>query len=70
MGDGFDLGRRWREARGFEAVDEALYEAVLGTKLDKRNFRKKVLSFGLLVALNERQLVGRHRPAQWFSFEL
>ena len=28
-----------------------LYEAVLGTELDKRNFRKKVLSFDLLVAL-------------------
>jgi 8-oxo-dGTP diphosphatase len=45
-----------------------LYEAVLGTKLDKRNFRKKVLSFGLLVPLKEMQRVGRHRPAQLFRF--
>jgi len=46
-----------------------LYEAVLETKLDKRNFRKKVLSFGLLVPLEETQMVGRHRPAQLFRFD-
>jgi 8-oxo-dGTP diphosphatase len=45
-----------------------LYEAVLGTELDKRNFRKKVLSFGLLVPLKETQM-GRHRPAQLFRFD-
>jgi 8-oxo-dGTP diphosphatase len=46
-----------------------LYEAVLGTELDKRNFRKKVLSFGLLVPLKEAQMLGRHRPAQLFRFD-
>ena len=61
---------------GFELLPEkftlselqGLYEAVLGMELDKRNFRKKVLGFGLLVALKERQMVGRHRPAQLFRF--
>jgi len=46
-----------------------LYEIVLGAELDKRNFRKKVLSFGLLVPLKETQMVGRHRPAQLFRFD-
>lgn len=46
-----------------------LYEAVLGTELDKRNFRKKVLGFELLVPLKERQMAGRHRPAQLFRFD-
>jgi len=46
-----------------------LYEAVLGNELDKRNFRKKVLSFGLLVPLKETQMTGRHRPAQLFRFD-
>ncbi|HXT11283.1 MAG TPA: NUDIX domain-containing protein [Candidatus Angelobacter sp.] len=46
-----------------------LYEAVLENALDKRNFRKKVLSFGLLVPLKETQMVGRHRPAQLFRFD-
>jgi 8-oxo-dGTP diphosphatase len=47
-----------------------LYEAVLETELDKRNFRKKVLSFELLVPLKETQMVGRHRPAQLFRFDI
>ncbi len=46
-----------------------LYEAVLENELDKRNFRKKVLSFGLLVPLKETQMAGRHRPAQLFQFD-
>src|SRR5437016_4679975 len=46
-----------------------LYEAVLETKLDKRNFRKKLLSFCLLVPLKETQMAGRHRPAQLFRFD-
>lgn len=46
-----------------------LYEAVLGAELDKRNFRKKVLGFELLVPLKETQMTGRHRPAQLFSFD-
>jgi 8-oxo-dGTP diphosphatase len=46
-----------------------LYEAVLGASLDKRNFRKKVLSFGLLAPLKETQMAGRHRPAQLFCFD-
>jgi 8-oxo-dGTP diphosphatase len=46
-----------------------LYEAVLEAELDKRNFRKKVLSFGLLVPLKETQMTGRHRPAQLFRFD-
>ncbi len=46
-----------------------LYEAVLETALDKRNFRKKVLSFGLLMPLKEPQMTGRHRPARLFRFD-
>jgi len=45
-----------------------LYEAILGAELDKRNFRKKVLSFDLLVPLKEKLMLGRHRPAQLFRF--
>src|SRR5207244_8972366 len=46
-----------------------LYEAILETKLDKRNFRKKVLSFGLLLPLKETFQAGRHRQAQLFRFD-
>ncbi len=46
-----------------------LYEAVLEAHVDKRNFRKKVLSFGLLAPLKETRMEGRHRPAQLFCFD-
>lgn len=46
-----------------------LYEAILGAKLDKRNFRKKALALGLLVPLKKAQMLGRHRPAQLFRFD-
>jgi 8-oxo-dGTP diphosphatase len=49
---------------------QRLYEAVLEVELDKRNFRKKVLSYDLLVPLKEQQLTGRHRPAQLFRFDV
>jgi 8-oxo-dGTP diphosphatase len=45
-----------------------LYEAVLHTDLDKRNFRKKILSMELLVPLKEQMRAGAHRPAQLFRF--
>jgi 8-oxo-dGTP diphosphatase len=48
---------------------QRLYEVVLGTELDKRNFRKKVLGLGLLVPLQETKMLGRHRPAQLFRFD-
>jgi 8-oxo-dGTP diphosphatase len=62
---------------GFELLPERftlsqlqqLYEAALGKELDKRNFRKKVLSFGLLVPLKETRMSGGHRPAQLFRFD-
>src|ERR1051325_492554 len=46
-----------------------LYEAALETNLDKRNFRKKVLSYDLLIPLKEKQMTGRHRLVQLFRFD-
>lgn len=46
-----------------------LYEAVLHTELDKRNFRKKILSMELLIPLDEQSNSGAHRPAQLFRFD-
>lgn len=65
------------EPVGFELLPEKftltqlqmLYETVLGTPLDKRNFRKKVLGFDLLLPLKERFRNGPHRPAQLFRFD-
>ncbi len=46
-----------------------VYEIILGKPLDKRNFRKKMLSLGLLKPVNERIVVGRHRPAMLYKFK-
>ncbi|MEM9548652.1 MAG: NUDIX domain-containing protein [Bacteroidota bacterium] len=62
---------------GFELLPEKftlsdvqdLYEAVLNKSLDKRNFRKKFLSMGILVDVAEYQTGVAHRPAKLFRFE-
>lgn len=46
---------------------QAVYEAVLGREIDKRNFRKRVLSLGMLVETGG-QRRGPHRPAQLYQF--
>ena len=43
------------------------YEIIVGRRLDRRNFRKKIIAVGLLKALR-RQRRGRHRPAQLYAF--
>jgi 8-oxo-dGTP diphosphatase len=46
-----------------------LYETILEQPLDKRNFRKKVLGLGLLVAQGEREKNVARRPAQLYCFD-
>jgi 8-oxo-dGTP diphosphatase len=46
-----------------------LYESVLQTELDKRNFRKKILSMDILVDLKEMQAGVAHRPAKLYKFD-
>ena len=47
---------------------QRLYEVVLERRLDKRNFRKKILGMGLLVETSEIQKDVAHRAARLFSF--
>jgi 8-oxo-dGTP diphosphatase len=47
---------------------QALYEALLGYKFDKPNFRKKILGMDLLTHLDEVQENVSHRPAKLFKF--
>jgi 8-oxo-dGTP diphosphatase len=46
---------------------QMLHEAILGKLLDKRNFRRKILSSGLLAASKEMEATGR-KPAQLYAF--
>jgi 8-oxo-dGTP diphosphatase len=41
----------------------------LETALDKRNFRKKILSMNLLIDLEEMQEGVAHRPAKLYKFD-
>lgn len=62
---------------GFELLPEEftlpelhqLYETVLQTKLDRRNFRKKMLSFGLLIDKNEVVAGAPNRAPKIYSFD-
>lgn len=64
------------EPVGFELLTEQftltqlqhLYEAILEKKIDKRNFRKKILSLGLLTELKEKQKGVSHRAARLYKF--
>jgi len=48
---------------------QRLYEIILGTELDKRNFRKKILSMELLVETDEYEQGVRHRAARLYRFD-
>lgn len=48
---------------------QRLYETILETPLDKRNFRKKILGMDFLVALDEVQKDVSHRAARLYRFD-
>jgi len=64
------------EPIGFELLPEKftlsqlqkLYEVVLGTELDKRNFRKKISRMKYLIPLDEKQTGVAHKPARLYMF--
>ncbi len=47
---------------------QTIYEIVLKQKFDKRNFRKKILSEGILINTNKTKKQGIMRPAVLYSF--
>lgn len=48
---------------------QKVYESILGTILDKRNFRRKILNKGFLKPLEEKQKGVPHKRAQLFEFD-
>jgi len=65
-----------QEPIGFELLSEKftltevqrLHEAILGIKLDPRNFRKKLSQMKYIIPLDEKQKDVRHKPAQLFIY--
>jgi ADP-ribose pyrophosphatase YjhB (NUDIX family) len=47
----------------------ALYETLLGKKLDISNFPKKLIALGLLKKLDEKRSIGAHRSPHLYSFD-
>lgn len=48
---------------------QKLYEKILGTPLDKRNFRKKIKSMNILIETNEIEQDVAHRAARLYKFD-
>lgn len=65
-----------REPIGFELLPERftltqlqkVYEVILGTELDKRNFRKKIGRMKYLIPTDEKQKGVAHKPARLYVF--
>jgi 8-oxo-dGTP diphosphatase len=49
---------------------QKLYETILDKKLDRRNFQRKVLSFGILQRLEETKKGMAHKAPYLYSFDL
>lgn len=68
---------RWQPV-GFELLPrrftlselQHLYETILGEKIDKRNFRRRVLKTGLLVETDQTQKQVAHRAARLYRFDM
>lgn len=48
---------------------KSVYEAIIGKELDKRNFRKKMLSTNLLEDTGKKDVGNPHRPAKLYKFK-
>lgn len=49
---------------------QKLYEAILGKKLDRRNFQRKIFSYGILRSLDEKRTGVAHKAPYLYSFDL
>lgn len=48
---------------------QTMYEAIMGKKLDTRNFRKKILNMELIIETGEKQADVPHRAARLYKFD-
>jgi 8-oxo-dGTP diphosphatase len=48
---------------------QRMYEIIMNDKLDKRNFRKRMLATGLLQETGRKDVAGAHRPAMLYKFK-
>ena len=46
-----------------------IYEIIIDDRIDKRNFRKRMLATGLLQETGKKDAIGAHRPAMLYKFK-
>ncbi|HXB30357.1 MAG TPA: hypothetical protein VNW49_11090, partial [Puia sp.] len=46
----------------------ALYETILGKKMDERNFAKRLMATGIITKLKETRHIGAHRSPFLYKF--
>ncbi|MBS1530613.1 MAG: NUDIX hydrolase, partial [Bacteroidetes bacterium] len=49
---------------------QKLYETILGKKLDRRNFQRRILGFGILTRSEQPRKGGAHKAPYLYSFDL
>lgn len=49
---------------------QKIYEVILDIKLDKRNFRKKIINANFIIPLKQKQVGVSHKPAKLYKFDL
>jgi hypothetical protein len=47
---------------------QSVYESIFGRAFDKRNFRRRMLSLGIIRPTGQTVSRGAHRPAELFEF--
>lgn len=47
---------------------QTAYSIILGVDIDNRNFRKKILNSGYLVATGRKEVGVKHKPAEFYTF--
>ena len=65
----FPIGRNLLPEKFTMPDLQQLYETVLGKKLDRRNFQKKILSLGILQRLKERKSGVAHKAPFLYKFD-
>lgn len=48
---------------------QSLYETILEKKLDRRNFRRTMLSYNILIPTNQRRTGGKHKAPLLYEFD-
>ena len=48
---------------------QRLYEIIMGTEFEKRNFRRKILKKNILIPLEEKQVGVPHKAARLYQFD-